>query len=223
MSDDGHLQIGRQRIQLAGQTMTIPGLAFLLMLAGVLLPSAMYSFRLQDPTPAELLVAICIALFSSVVFLWILDATAILKFRSEWVSKSIYGAAIVSVLGTSVAVYKDAFAARKYAYEGPWELQITGLDQSPDISRSILLIYSEQSETYWGYSDFQSQSQPTRAAWLKVIDFGPRGSKADININVLDMTGQEKRLSQSLLMERKGRLFTLSTENGLKIRLSRPN
>src|ERR1022692_5321363 len=96
----------------------ISEMALLLMLFGILVPAAFYAFKLRDPTPPQLLVAICISLFSSVVFLWILDSTSILRFRSEWVSRSVYGAAIVSVLGTSVAVYKDAFAAKAYPYEG---------------------------------------------------------------------------------------------------------
>ena len=95
------------------------------MLAGILIPSVVYSLNLKDPTPAELLIAICIALFSSVLFLWILDATSVLRFRSEWIGKSIYGAAIASIIGTSVAVYSDAFSERKYPYEGRWEISIS--------------------------------------------------------------------------------------------------
>ena len=87
----------------------IPEMALLLMLAGILLPTALYSFRLQSPSAPELLVAVSVALFASVLFLWILDATDIMPFRAPWISKSVYGAAIVSILGTSVAVYKDYF------------------------------------------------------------------------------------------------------------------
>jgi len=84
----------------------VPELAFTLMIAGILVPTAMYSFRLTSPSPAELLVAVSIALFASVLFLWIMDATGILPFRAAWISKAVYGAAITSILGTSVAVYK---------------------------------------------------------------------------------------------------------------------
>jgi hypothetical protein len=85
------------RIRFAGQTYTITGLAFLLMLAGILLPTVKYAYYLREPSPAQLLVAVCMALFSAVLYLWILDATSILPFRSPWVSSSVYGAAIVSV------------------------------------------------------------------------------------------------------------------------------
>src|SRR5436309_1899649 len=95
-------------IKFAGQKVTITTIAFFLMLGGILLPTAKYAFALREPTPAQLLVAVCMAMFSAVLFLWILDATEILPFRAAWVSKSVYGAAIVSVLGTSVAVYRDA-------------------------------------------------------------------------------------------------------------------
>ena len=71
------------------------------------LPASTHNFRLTDPSPAELLVAVSIALFASVLFLWIMDATGLLPFRAAWISKAVYGAAITSILGTSVAVYKD--------------------------------------------------------------------------------------------------------------------
>jgi hypothetical protein len=96
----------------------LSGIALLLMLASVLLPSAYYSYHLKDPTASQLLIAICIGLFSSLLFLWIMDAVSILRFRAEWVSKSVYGAAIVSILGTSVGVYQQAFSENKYPYEG---------------------------------------------------------------------------------------------------------
>ena len=59
-------------IHLLGGDYTIAGIALLLMAIGILLPSANYSLKLRNPRPAKLLVAICIALFSAVVFLWIL-------------------------------------------------------------------------------------------------------------------------------------------------------
>src|SRR5437763_1364461 len=104
----------------------VPGIALTLMLLGILMPTAFYSIKLaqSSPTPADLLVAVCIALFSSVLFLWIMDATGILPFKAAWISKSVYGAAIVSVLGTSVGVYKDYFNARKYPYEGAWQIML---------------------------------------------------------------------------------------------------
>ena len=107
-------------IKIGQQTFSIPSIALSLMLAAILVPSVNYSMNLYNPSAAELLVAISISLFSSVLFLWILDATSILKFRSEWISKSIYGAAIVSVIGTSVGVYKDYFDQNKYPYSGKW-------------------------------------------------------------------------------------------------------
>lgn len=106
---------------------SLPNVALLLMMVAIILPAVNYSLWLKNPTPSELLVAICIALFSSVVFLWILDVTGVLPFKSGWVSKSVYGAAIASVLGTSVAVYSEYFSQRKHPYEGKWELTIQEL------------------------------------------------------------------------------------------------
>jgi hypothetical protein len=202
----------------------VPSLALTLMLAGVVLPSVFYSYRLIDPTPSELLVAICIALFSSIVFLWILDAVSILRFRSEWVSRSIYGAAIASVLGTSVAVYKDAFTTRKYSYEGGWQLQITPQTQAADVSLPILLMFSEQSDVYWGYSEFHPSKDPEGTVWVQVTAFAPKGVKANVSIRLISSSGREKIVSaEDLKSEHKGKLFYGLLNDGSKIRLSRPN
>lgn len=116
MSDDRIVKIGNQEIALGG-------FALLLMLVAILVPPVMYSLRLQEPSPPQLLVAICIGVFASMLYLWVLDATATIKFRSEWISKGVYGVAIVSILGTSVGVYKDAFQA-PFLYQGEWLLTV---------------------------------------------------------------------------------------------------
>jgi hypothetical protein len=171
-----------------------------------------------------LLVAICIALFSSIVFLWILDAVSILRFRSEWVSKSIYGAAIASVLGTSVAVYKDAFTTRKYSYEGGWQLQIIPQVQAPDISLPVLLMFSEQSDVYWGYSEYHPSKEPEGTIWGQVTVFAPKGASASVSIRLFSNNGREKIVSaENLKSENKGKLFYGLLNDGSKIRLSRPN
>jgi hypothetical protein len=68
------------------ETFQIPGInlrlniaqtALVLMVATVLFLAFRYSMLLQSPMPAQLLVAICIGIFSSVVSLWILDAVSI--------------------------------------------------------------------------------------------------------------------------------------------------
>jgi hypothetical protein len=132
--------------------MPLVSLSLALMLGGIVVPTFLYSTQLREPTPAKLLVAICISLFSGVVFLWILDATAILRFRAEWIGKSVYGAAIVSVLGTSVAVYKNAFSERQYQYEGEWHIIIKPLNMQTEsliADHKIVLIYSQSADTYW--------------------------------------------------------------------------
>src|SRR5438876_504581 len=118
--------------ELARIRQRVPEMALLLMLVAILVPTALYSYHLQKPTPAELLVAISVALFASVLFLWILDATSLLTFRASWMSKSVYGAAIVSILGTSVAVYKDYFTASPHQYEGVWLLTLRQKNDSSD-------------------------------------------------------------------------------------------
>ena len=217
-------KIDNPLIQVGGKEYSLATLALFLMLIGVLLPSVIYSIKLKDPTPAQLLVAICIALFSSVIFLWILDATSILRFRAEWVSKTIYGAAIASILGTSVAVYQDAFSERKYPYEGRWEMTI----QDPNDTQgylarnSLVLSYSESAGTYWGYSDFQSSNDTdlTRTFWLKVVDFDPK--KPRIELLLYLKSGGKMPLNASLVVERQGRLFRCKPNSRFLLNLSRP-
>ncbi len=132
----------------------IPSIALIMMIAGILFPAVFYSANLRHPTPTTLLVAICVCLFASVIFLWILDATSILQFRKEWISKSIYGAAISSVLGSSVAVYKDFFEADKYPLRGSWEIMIIDSQSNKTIfDNELLLGYCRNNAEYYGFSE----------------------------------------------------------------------
>jgi hypothetical protein len=150
----------------------LAGVALLLMLASVLLPSAYYSYHLKDPTASQLLVAICMGLFSSLLFLWIMDAVSILRFRAEWVSKSVYGAAITSILGTSVGVYQQAFSENKYPYEGRWNLSmIDGAQNTRIIDLDLAIVYSDRSDSYWGYSEYRQAPTPEKE---KTSRRGPR-------------------------------------------------
>jgi hypothetical protein len=76
--------VNRELVRLVVDRKKVPELALSLMLMGILVPTALYSFKLasSSPTPADLLVAVCIALFASVLFLWIMDATDILPFKA---------------------------------------------------------------------------------------------------------------------------------------------
>ena len=58
------------------RVMKISELTLMGVVVSIMMPAANYSVRLHDPTPPQLLVAICIAVFSSVVCLWILDAVS---------------------------------------------------------------------------------------------------------------------------------------------------
>ncbi|MES2772927.1 MAG: hypothetical protein V4722_01995 [Bacteroidota bacterium] len=169
-------------IKIGNQTYSIPTIALGLMLSAILAPSVKYSLNLYNPSAAELLVAISIALFSSVLFLWILDATSILKFRSAWISKSIYGAAIVSVIGTSVGVYKDYFDPNKYPYSGKWIISVLNKNDSNFIlNNNIALVYSEHSKLYWGYTDIQKNGVDSSVAiTAEMIQFDEKSYEATL-------------------------------------------
>lgn len=201
----------------------IPQMAFTLMLMGIVLPATFYAFKLNNPTPAQVLVAICISLFSGVVFLWIMDATSVLRFREGWVSKSIYGAAIASVLGTSVAVYKDAFESRKYPYEGRWEVSVTQSDTNKLLAeRSLVLSYSDSAKVYWGYSDAipEKNGESLKAAWLEVKQLTP--DDGNIVMRLLFNDGSDLTLNQKLEITRDGRVFNSPESQNYKISINRP-
>lgn len=189
------------------------------MLIAIVLPAVTYSINLRDPSPAQLLIAICIALFSSVVFLWILDATSILKFHSPWVSKSVYGAAIVSVLGTSVAVYQDAFTARKYTYEGGWQLSVLREKEDKFLAdNTVVLVFSESAGAYWGYSNAVRHGDNNRASWLEVKEFSPADCSLIVGLSFPD--GAEKVIRASCTIERQGRLIKATSEGEPKYDLT---
>jgi hypothetical protein len=142
------------------------GVLVCVMVVGILVPTVMYALLLKKPTPTDLLVSVCICLFSCVIVLWILDATGFLPFRADWISKSIYGIAISSVLGTSVAVYRGAFgtssptAVPKHPFEGRWDLTMRVswrnrmyLDMDVPVEHILLMTYSQDNDAYVGYSD----------------------------------------------------------------------
>jgi hypothetical protein len=158
------LDVARTMINVGGQRFSLPGAALIAIAIGILFTSVAYSIRLTDPTPSQLVVAICIALFSASVFLWILDATSILRFRADWISKAVYSAAIESVLSTSALVYKNAFG-RQYPYEGAWDVTINSDDSVGQhrfvYNRPVILAYCETSDRYVGYSDYLAPTTET--------------------------------------------------------------
>ncbi len=199
----------------------ISEMALGLMLLGILVPAAFYAFRLHDPTPPQLLVAICISLFSSVVFLWILDSTSILRFRSEWVSRSVYGAAIVSVLGTSVAVYKDAFATKAYPYEGRWQVTVSDPTSNKLIANhSVVLSFSDSAGEYWGYSEFIPASSPSdRAAWVEVLSFLP--DDGSLILRLVSQSGSETVIHAQLAEIRPKKMLKSKASDKYLIEFSR--
>jgi hypothetical protein len=210
------------RIKFGGREYNVPTLALLLLLAGTLVPTVKYSFDLKNPSPAELLVAICISLFSGVVFLWVLDATSVLRFRSEWVSRSVYGAAIASILGTSVGVYKDSFSARREPYEGHWELSIHKTDPSSPLSThySVLISYSNQANAYWGYSNYTPRANGSEPVALEISDFDPIHLK--LRLTMHKTAGEDEIIESDLESSRGGKRFLSKGVGTWSIDLSRP-
>lgn len=205
--------MSKWEINLGGKTYQIPALAVSLMLVAILVPSVKYSFSLNDPTPPEILVAISIGLFASVLFLWILDATSILPFRAPWISKSVYGAAIVSILGTSVGVYKDFFAERKHPFEGEWILTIMEDKKSePLANQSLILMYSESADFYWGYSDYNGTGNDG-SIWFQVEKFTPEDGKIDVYLYLANNTKMTIKRTLQSIRHNKGFVFSEKTDS----------
>jgi len=192
-------------IEIAGKKYNIPSLAIALMLTAILAPAVKYALTLNEPTPDELLVAISISLFASVLFLWILDAVSLLPFREKWISKSVYGAAIVSILGTSVGVYSNNFGSASYPYEGEWMLSITKDDiTEPFSEHSIIITYSKEAKIYWGYSNIKLPIKDGEVLWIEVFKFIPNSKEIDVRLRYPDSSIQ--RISH--------KLKTFSNKNG---------
>jgi hypothetical protein len=169
-----------------------------------------------------LLVAVCMALFSSVLFLWIMDAINILQFRAAWISKSVYAAAIVSVLGTSVGVYKDYFNTRKYPYEGAWQVVlINNADSMHPTEFPVVLTYSEGGGKYWGFSNLIPKVHDS-ALWAEVTEFIPEEKTLELRLHFGD--GEQRVFKWLVTVGRKGRFFKSDKEtSNLSMELRRPD
>lgn len=182
-----------EKIKIGTQSLTLPTIAIVAMLGAVLLPSVVYSINLNEPTPSELLIAICIGVFSSVLSLWILNITSIINFKEKWLSKSIWTTVIVSILGSSVGVYKESFSERTYKLEGRWELSIWNNNgEQLVLDKDLILLYSKNSEVYWGYSEYShiidEESKIDNITWvnIKYIDI-------DNSLIELELLNKESR------------------------------
>ena len=166
-------------IHWAGHSIPLGSLALLLMLVAILSPSVFYSWNLKDQSPPRLLIAICIGMFASVLYLWVLDTTNTVRFRSAWVSRSVYGAAIVSILGTSVGVYKDAFDDWTATAAGEWKVTLKVDSKSLASGRSVVLVHSKSTNVYWGYG---ARPLEDGLAWIEITRFDPTGPSVELRI-----------------------------------------
>jgi hypothetical protein len=127
----------------------------------------------------------------------------------------------VSVLGTSVAVYKDYFATRKYPFEGAWVLQYSDSDH---VKRAnLVMLYSDQSGAYWGYSEFDNSdpNEKDHIIWFKVDEFDPK--EKQIRLQLYRASRKVVDENYKLDIQRENKLITSAKPNGDKLRLSRPN
>jgi len=204
----------------------LPGMALTLMLACILLPAMSNSMHFSyHASPSQLLLAICISLFASVIYLWILDATNVLKFRSEWVSKSIYGAAIASVIGTSVGVYKDYFQQDKYPLRGKWQIVLTLPSKHSIIATNeINLSFSENSKTYYGYSNINKDALKDSSTAIAVEIQNLDLNKESILFSAFYSNGSLEIFSDSIGINDARTTITLSSKRmPYELTLSRPN
>jgi hypothetical protein len=194
------------------------------MLVAILLPTVMYSLNLKQPTPAELLVAISIGMFASVLYLWVLDATSTIPFRSVWVSRGVYGAAIVSIIGTSVGVYKDAFVQQPFPFQGEWLLTVHDSAGKTLISqRPTALVYSPSTGVYWGYSAGSVAVNDASGNWAEVTAFDP--GKQRVEVRVRDTRGLDDVVTATISEIRPRTAFSSQVDGEMKfaIQLSRRN
>jgi hypothetical protein len=203
-----------------GKRYDLRSIVITLIVAAVLLPAARYSFGLVSPKPSELIVAICIAVFSSLLCLWLLDVTGVFPFRSVWVSRSVYGAAVVAILGTTVGVYQGAFSDRKYPLEGAWEVELADKEGVVFAHKNVMLIHSESSDDYWGYSDFTPKD--TSASWIEVRSLNPEVGSIMIRQVSSDGTAKEATAKVKLAGSKR-RIEPVGDGDAIRVTLTRPH
>jgi hypothetical protein len=90
---------------------------------GILLPSILYGLFLRPRLPADVLISCGMSLFACIVYLWTLHAISVITLRDSWMSKAIFSAAIMGILGASVTIYKN-FGGNTFPLEGLWEFRL---------------------------------------------------------------------------------------------------
>lgn len=139
---------------------SLPQAALVVMLVSIMLPPVNYAIRQKEATPTQLITSICISLFASVLFLWILDATGIAKFRSAWISRSVYSVAVFSVLAATVGIYKDGFATHLHPLDGIWSMSAwTGDNERVADNLEVILYFKQSRDGYSGYSAYVASGQ----------------------------------------------------------------
>jgi len=201
-----------------GKRYDVRSVVVTLIVGAVLLPAARYSFGLSAPQPSELIVAICIAVFSSLLCLWLLDVSGVFPFRSAWVSRSVYGAAVVAILGTSVGVYQGAFSDRKHPLEGAWDVQVSDKDGVVIAHRNVVLIHSESSDDYWGYSDYAAKD--TGASWLEIKSLIPEAGTIAVRLVSSDATSRDLT-ARVRVAASKRRIDSAMEGDGIRVNLTR--
>ena len=127
--------------------------------------------------------------------------------RAEWISKSVYGAAIVSFSERVSRYIRTFLRTRKYPYEGRWELTIRSLDDNKNIANhTVAISYSESAGTYWGYSNIHlgNPSEPAQVVWVEVVEFSSDEKK--ITLRLISKDESTSMITQTLKIERNGQL-----------------
>jgi hypothetical protein len=214
----------RSEIKFAAFQIKVSTAALVLMLAAILLPAVNNSMRQQSHTPSQLLITICVSLFASVVYLWILDATNILPFREKWISRSIYGAAIASVLGTSVGVYKDYFQVDKYPLRGKWML--TMVDSTHfNAENDLVLEYSLTSKVYYGFTNinYAALKDTSRSVFIGAEVLGLSTEDETIRVTFFKKGGDKTAIMSNFSINKEGTLLRVDTGGKSIITMARPN
>ena len=185
----------------------LPYMALTMMMVAILLPAVNYSMRLGDPTPQQLIVAICIGIFSSVFCLWILDSVGVVTFRSPALRGTIYTAGVGAIIAAGVAGFRGGLSDRAYPYEGVWNIRVHSVaDNSFVVDHSAVLIYSRSASAYWGYSETLKPEQgPSQAAALELVEFLPDTPSIALRLYFRD--AENISIKQSLVEKQDGKRF----------------
>jgi hypothetical protein len=139
--------------------------AIVAMLIGIMAPplvNVWQAFRQGSLTPVQVITAVCMSVFASVLVLWILDATRLRAFPSNWMSRAIWALAISSILSAGIGMWKGQFTDRANPFDGLWKVSCwTDSGEQIADAEELIFAYNKPAHRYQGFSSYHFANDKT--------------------------------------------------------------